>query len=114
VVSTGTAAGLFCDSEFGSTQLSLSPGETLLLYTDGVTEAFDAADREYGPERLHAAATAAAREDPGTLLARIAADQDRFLGGSVPGDDLTMMAIRLERTGDELTVPTRGCHDAAL
>ena len=114
VVSTGTAAGLFCDSEFGSARVQLSPGETLLLYTDGVTEAFDAAEREYGVERLQAAAAAAALESPQAMIARIGVDQDRFLAGASPGDDLTMLAIRRESAAGELTVPTPGCHGAAL
>ena len=113
VVSTGTAAGLFCDSVFSSTRLSLAAGDTLLLYTDGITEAFDAADNEYGLERLQRAAAAGALDDPQKMLARIAADQSRFLDERRPDDDLTVMAIRRSAPA-ELTDPTPGCHDAAL
>ena len=113
VVSTGTAAGLFCDSAFSSTRFSLAPGDTLLLYTDGLTEAFDAADNEYGSERFQRTAAGAALDDPQTMLARIAADQSRFLDGKPPDDDLTVMAIRRSASA-ELTVPTPGCHDGAL
>jgi phosphoserine phosphatase RsbU/P len=113
VVSTGTAAGLFCDSTFSTTRLSLAPGDTLLLYSDGVTEAFDAADNEYGLERLQETAAAATLDEPQTMLARIAADQGRFVDGAPPADDLTMVAIRRDPS-DELTIPTPGCHDTTL
>lgn len=115
VVATGAAAGLFCDSEFGTARFTLAPGATLLLYSDGVTDAFDSQDREYGQQRLQAAAAAAAQHDPVTMLSRIAEDHARFLDVAVAGDDWTMLAIRrLDASLDEFTVPMRGCHDTAL
>jgi sigma-B regulation protein RsbU (phosphoserine phosphatase) len=108
VVPTGTPAGLFCDSQFGTTRLRLAPGETLLLYSDGVTEAFDATGREYGLDRLQAAAGAGSR-DPEAVLAAIASDHSRFLGDLQPGDDATLLAIRF---GADFTPPTSACHAA--
>ena len=112
VVPTGTAAGLFCDSEFGSTRLRLNPGETLVLYTDGVTEAFDDAGHEYGADRLQAVAASAAARDLPELLAHVGADHDRFLSGAPRGDDFTLLAIR--RRAHEFTDSTPDCHNAAL
>jgi sigma-B regulation protein RsbU (phosphoserine phosphatase) len=98
VVPTGAAAGLFCDSTFGTATARLEPGDTLLLYSDGVTESFDAGDQEYGAERLQSAAAAAAAADPQALLTAVSADHARFLSGAVPHDDLTLLAIRREPT----------------
>lgn len=98
VVPTGAAAGLFCDSRFGTTRLRLEPGETLLLYSDGVTEAFDVKGGEYGAERLQSVAASAAASSPAELIARIEADHAAFLCGTAPTDDLTILAVRRHHT----------------
>ena len=85
---------MFCDSAFGSTSLTLQPGETLIVYSDGLTEAFSQDDEEYGAERLQLAAARAADGDLTRLLTSIAEDHSRFLGGAVAGDDLTVLAVR--------------------
>ena len=48
----GVAAGVVPDLHYGSSTVSLSPGDTVVLYTDGVTEAMSPADEEFGVERL--------------------------------------------------------------
>ncbi len=50
--STGLPPGLLCGGEYPVQYLSLSPGETLVLYSDGITEARDPAGEEYQEERL--------------------------------------------------------------
>jgi sigma-B regulation protein RsbU (phosphoserine phosphatase) len=52
--STGLPLGMFCDSQFISSGVKLEPGETLLLFTDGVTEANDPDGAEFGTDRLGA------------------------------------------------------------
>ena len=94
VVATGAAAGLFCDSEFGTGRLTVAPGATLLLYTDGVTEAFDTSETEYGAERLHAIARDHAVLSADAMVAAISDDHSRFLGGRPGHDDATILAIR--------------------
>ena len=49
---TGTVLGLFADWDCAIEERSLSPGDILAVYTDGVTEAFNSADEEFGEERL--------------------------------------------------------------
>ena len=48
----GVAAGVVPDLDYRSSTVSLSPGDTVVLYTDGVTEAMSPADEEFGVERL--------------------------------------------------------------
>jgi phosphoserine phosphatase RsbU/P len=93
IVPTGAAAGLFCDSQFGTTRVQLQAGDTLLIYSDGVTEAFDADETEYGVDRLQEVAAGAAG-DPADVIARIGADHAAFLRGTAAGDDLTILALR--------------------
>jgi sigma-B regulation protein RsbU (phosphoserine phosphatase) len=94
LVPTGTAAGLFCASEFGSSRLTLGTGDTLLLYSDGVTEAFDTDGVEFGSERLHAAAAGATDREPLALLTHLSREHAAFLAAATPGDDLTLLAMQ--------------------
>ena len=73
----------------------LAPGETLLLYTDGVTEAFDAAQQAFGEARLHAALDPgrAARAQCEALVAAVHA----FAGAAPQSDDITVLAMRLRQ-----------------
>jgi phosphoserine phosphatase len=70
-----------------------APGDLLILYTDGFTEAADPANDLYGDDRLAAAALASDGE-PGQVLKAMIADVDRFAAGRPLADDLTMVVIR--------------------
>lgn len=74
--------------------LRLRPGEALLLFTDGVTEAEDRGSRFYGRERLLARAAEAGGGDPAALIAAIMEDLERFAGGAEQTDDITALAVR--------------------
>ncbi len=92
--SSGTVLGLFPDQHYKSESVELSPGETLLLYTDGVTEAADPAHAFFGDERLRACfasgAGATAAESVDRLLGRVRA----FAAGAPQSDDITILALR--------------------
>lgn len=93
VEGAGLPLGMFCASGYAERSLSLAPGDALLLYTDGWTEA--ATEREeYGIGRAAAALKRAARLPLPELLAACRQDMDDFLAGTPRPDDLTMMAVR--------------------
>jgi len=82
---------------FDFTQLStqLAPGELLLLYTDGVTEAFNPEEQAFGEERLEAALTSIPRGLPiPTVLQTVTGAVDAFAGSAPQSDDLTLLALR--------------------
>src|SRR5450759_4964302 len=54
ITATGLPIGMFCQERYSSTQIRLGKGDRLLLYTDGLSEARDHNDREYGNDRLPA------------------------------------------------------------
>jgi sigma-B regulation protein RsbU (phosphoserine phosphatase) len=93
VEGAGLPLGLFCEAEYVSRDLQLAVGDTLLLYTDGWTEA--ATDEgEYGIGRA-AAVLRRVRDRPlDELLAACREDMEAFLGGAPRGDDLTLLALR--------------------
>jgi serine phosphatase RsbU (regulator of sigma subunit) len=74
----------------------LQPGDTLILYTDGVTEARNPENDLYGPERLRAAVQAAP-EDIGALGAAILADVQRFAAERPQADDITIVCFGRRR-----------------
>ncbi len=73
----------------------LAPGDVLLLYTDGVTEAFDAAEQAYGEARLEATLTNLDKDaDSGTVIAAVVKSVEDFAAGAPQSDDTTMLALR--------------------
>jgi len=93
VEGSGLPLGLFPASTYASHRLRLSPGQVLLLYTDGLTEAAHG-DEEYGIGRTAAALRKAADQPLHDLLGACRDDVDRFLDGIPRTDDLTLLAIR--------------------
>jgi pSer/pThr/pTyr-binding forkhead associated (FHA) protein len=74
----------------------LEPGDTLVLYTDGVSEARNPENDLYGPERLRAAVQAAP-EEVGSLGAALLADVQRFARHRPQADDLTIVCFGRRR-----------------
>ena len=76
---------------------TLCSGDTLLLYTDGLTEAENAAHAQYGEERMMQELrniTAAAQPEARTVVEQLQQSVSRFVNGAEQSDDLTMMVIR--------------------
>lgn len=93
VEGSGLPLGLFCEAEYGSREVTLAPGNVLLLYTDGWTEAAQG-EEEFGIGRAAAALRQAAGQPLPELLAACRDEVDRFLDGARRGDDLTLLAVR--------------------
>jgi len=93
----GIALGVMEGSVFGVTQeqeIQLARGETVLLYTDGVTEAVDRDSFEYGEARVRAGLIAQGHLGPQALLDSIVAGVEKFSAGMPQHDDMTMVALR--------------------
>jgi len=94
VDSTGMPLGMFRDEQFAVTRWTLSPGDTLLLYTDGVAEAEDGAGRIYGDERLSAMAVESSRLEVSAMVQTFVRDLAAFQSGLKRQDDVTVAALR--------------------
>jgi sigma-B regulation protein RsbU (phosphoserine phosphatase) len=88
---TATVLGLFREWRCEVREVSLLPGDTLVLYTDGVTEAFDAQGEEFGEKRLLEIVRAERKLPVGALLAHIQEVVQRFSGEGRQADDLTLI-----------------------
>jgi len=93
IESTGLPLGLFCEAEFSATRLHLEPGDTLFLYTDGLSEARSGND-EYGVDRVAHLVRQQATHTPAEFIAACLEDLRAFTGGNSASDDLTLVAIR--------------------
>ena len=82
-------------------RLTLGPGESLLLYTDGVTEAANAAGELFGEARLEACLRAAGPES----VTEIRRDVAAFAAGAEQSDDITMLALDFKARPDAYTEP---------
>jgi phosphoserine phosphatase RsbU/P len=91
---TSMPIGLFCTERFSSRTVHLASSETLLLYTDGLSEAHNGAGAEYGIERLCTLAASVPHLPPKGLIDACLSDLAEFRGRSAPVDDLTIMAVR--------------------
>jgi serine phosphatase RsbU (regulator of sigma subunit) len=90
----GLVLGIAPDVAYDEMSLPLQEGDLVVLYTDGVTEAADAAGRFFGVDRLRAA-IAAARDLPAAgVLATIRDQLDAFAAPGSQSDDLTLLAFR--------------------
>ncbi|HKQ97526.1 MAG TPA: PP2C family protein-serine/threonine phosphatase, partial [Candidatus Polarisedimenticolia bacterium] len=90
----GLPLGMFPESTWTVTRLDLDPGDLLVVYSDGLVEARNADDEEFGFERLTRLAPRlreAAPPDAGRLLLE---EVDRFLGNIRPQDDLSVVLVR--------------------
>jgi PAS domain S-box-containing protein len=81
-------------AEYRCGTLRLSPGESLLLYTDGVTEAMDTARSLYREERLESFLARAPDAGMAELVAGIVKDVQEFSTGAPQHDDITVLACR--------------------
>ena len=89
---TGPAVGMLPNMEFGIEWVSLSPGDTLLLYTDGVTDALNARHEQFSDERL--VATAMHSKGSATaLLKDVVAALDSHIANREQYDDITLLAL---------------------
>jgi len=92
-VPPGRMLGPLPGAAFALERLTLAVGETLFLYTDGVTEARDRDDRLYGEPALQAALERAARETPETMIHAVRAAVRAHAGDAPQSDDVTMVAL---------------------
>jgi len=90
----GPALGVLKDSPWQQHELILHPGDTLLLYTDGVTEATNKARQQLGSGQLRACLQEGRSWSAQTLLDAVLAEVARFMDGTPLADDLTLMVVR--------------------
>ncbi|MGC2089565.1 MAG: GAF domain-containing SpoIIE family protein phosphatase, partial [Candidatus Acidiferrales bacterium] len=91
----GFPVGMFDNSTYDELSLVLAPGDTVVLYSDGVTDVQNAEGQFYGWQRLRDAVSAHAELSAGELADFFLADVDQFSGGAHPFDDRTLVVLKV-------------------
>jgi phosphoserine phosphatase RsbU/P len=91
---SGFVLGPMDDTSYETERLTMQLGDTLFLYTDGVTEATNFADELYGEPQLLAALQSGPKEELTEMIHTIRADVTRHANGAPQSDDVTMVAIK--------------------
>ncbi len=92
--STGLPVGVFTEQQFSSHTVHLEPGDSMLLYTDGLSEARNLDDAEYGIPRLMKLLKTTRAASPQSMISVCLEDLKTFRMGAPRSDDLTIMAVR--------------------
>jgi phosphoserine phosphatase RsbU/P len=92
--STGTVLGMFPEQPYSSESVELAPGDTLVLSTDGVSEAANPGGALFGDERLHACFANGAGATAADSVERLMASVRAFAAGAPQSDDITILALR--------------------
>jgi sigma-B regulation protein RsbU (phosphoserine phosphatase) len=93
VLPRGLVVGIVDGVPFPAAAVQLAPGDRLVVYTDGVTEAEDPDGRLFGEERLRATLDACPRRDAAGLVDAVRAAVRDFAGTASQSDDITLLAL---------------------
>jgi serine phosphatase RsbU (regulator of sigma subunit) len=88
------ALGMLPEMVFAEQGVDLSPGDVLVVYSDGVTEAMNAREDFFGEERLRAALRATAGQPVAAIGRRVLSDVREFVGDAPMHDDLSLVVVR--------------------
>ncbi len=86
--------GCFEDHMFTTKKINFTPGEAILLYTDGVTEAFNQQEQEYSEERLENLLRTIPNASTNTVVNAILDDVNLYSQGVPQSDDFTMLSLK--------------------
>jgi sigma-B regulation protein RsbU (phosphoserine phosphatase) len=92
--SGGLPLGMWADKTYEAGNVILQPGDWLVIFTDGVVEAVNGSDEEYGEQRLLNVLQAGVTATPDELLRRVMSDLDAFVGPTPQHDDVTCMLVK--------------------
>jgi sigma-B regulation protein RsbU (phosphoserine phosphatase) len=95
LASTGAPLGLMSPNlAYGETTNALEPGDTLVLYSDGVTDAQNAAGEEFGEARTQALLRSLAGRPADEIVTEVLGALEEFVQGTPQFDDMTILVLR--------------------
>jgi sigma-B regulation protein RsbU (phosphoserine phosphatase) len=104
----GPVVGLFKPARYSQACAQLTEGDAIVLFTDGISEAMNAADEEWGEERLMEAVRACRQQPATEMIDSLMRDADAFVAGAPQHDDMTIMVVKLVQTDSATTgLPAR-------
>jgi phosphoserine phosphatase RsbU/P len=92
----GTVVGLLPSPLYEQGSIRLAPGDVFVAFTDGISEAMNPEDEEWGEERLTKAVNKCAGPSAEGLMKRLFAEADSFVSGAEQHDDMTLVILRVK------------------
>lgn len=92
----GLPFGILPEAKYETGAVTLAPGDWLIIFTDGLVEAVNSRDEEYGEPRVLLGLEAGKLLEPKDLLKRLMAELDQFVGNTPQHDDVTCMLLKAE------------------
>jgi serine phosphatase RsbU (regulator of sigma subunit) len=90
----GLVLGLFANATYDEEVVQLAPGDTVIVFSDGVSEALNEAGEEFGDDRMMQAISPALAEPPQQILSTLLAALKQFTGAAPQNDDITALVLR--------------------
>ena len=90
----GLPLGIQAEAKYESASVALTPGDWLVIFTDGLVEAVNSRDEEYGESRLLSVVGNGISATPEELLKRMMSDLDLFVGSTAQHDDVTCLLLK--------------------
>jgi sigma-B regulation protein RsbU (phosphoserine phosphatase) len=94
----GIALGVFEGIKLEEKSIQLEPGDLVLMYTDGISEALNTAGNLYGEKRIQTKLRQFAQETPSEVLGNLQKDVATFSHGRPQADDLTAIMLKRKTT----------------
>lgn len=92
-VDQNIALGIFDNFKFTLNQIKINPGDKILLYTDGITEAFNEAEEQFSDERLLTVMNHSTADTSEQLVMNIRQEIKKFVKNAEQSDDITILAV---------------------
>jgi sigma-B regulation protein RsbU (phosphoserine phosphatase) len=92
----GPVVGLLGPAQYSQGLVTLQPGDTMVLFTDGISEAMNAADEEFDEPRLIEAVRGGAKLRAVDLIDHIICECDAFVSAAPQHDDMTLVVVKVE------------------
>jgi sigma-B regulation protein RsbU (phosphoserine phosphatase) len=90
----GIPVGIFAETPYTVGTTRLEPGDWLVIFTDGVVEAENQKEQEYGEPELIRLVDRESGKTPAELLASLLAELDRYVGNTPQHDDITCLLLK--------------------
>ncbi len=91
---TGLPVGIFPDETYSEHNIAMRPGDVLLIYSDGVTDATNSAEEQFGLDRLNAIICQTGALSAPEITAEIVSQVQAFSGGQEQDDDISILVIK--------------------
>lgn len=98
---SGVALGVMEDLEYETGAFAMAPGDRILLYTDGVTEAQNSRDELYDEPRLIGEVGKLGGEQPADMIANVVKAVEAFVADAPQFDDITMLALTFDKPSED-------------